>query len=500
MSMTDAQVYLAVDLGASSGRVMAGKWDGQQLTLDEVHRFATSSTMLGKYRYWDVLDLYSNIVNGLRKAVAQWGNAIVSVSVDTWGVDYGLIDIKGELLSNPICYRDDRTQGLMDEWDSRVGRQRIYSETGIQFLFFNTLYQLAAERRYERAAFRAAERLLFLPDLFNYWLSGVQVTERSIASTSQLLNPNTGQWSTPLLESLDLEEAFLGTVVEPGTELGSLRDSLSEELGDQKMKVVAAPGHDTACAFMALAGNEPDYAILSSGTWSLMGLELHSPNCSEEALSAGFSNEIGYDRSVRFLKNICGMWLLEESRRQWARQGDELTYSDLAQMAREAEPLGSLFDPDDPIFAAPGDMPARIAEYCRRAGQPAPSTVGQIARSIFDSLALKYCFVFKKLEGFSSAPLKGLHVLGGGSRNRLLNQLTADALGLPVIAGPAEATAIGNICCQLIADGKLKDLSAAREMIASSFPVETYKPTHASLYSEASDRFKQLVENAPAQA
>ena len=495
MTKNDTGVYLAVDLGASSGRVMAGNWDGHRLILDEVHRFHTPSVKLGAYWHWDILGLYANIVEGLRRAVQRHAGHIVSVGVDTWGVDYGLLDARGELLANPICYRDGRTDGLIEELCRAVGRERIFAETGIQFMFFNTLYQLAAERRQRRAAFAAADRLLFLPDLLNYWLSGVKATERSIASTSQMLNPVTGDWSQPLLEALGIEGKLLGEIVESGSTLGPLKESLANEIGaEDGIQVVVAPGHDTASAFLALAKNDPDYAILSSGTWSLMGLELDKPDCSAAALEAGFSNEIGFGRSVRFLKNICGLWLLEESRRQWQRQGQDLSYAEIAELAQEAEPLACLFDPDDPVFSTPGDMPSRIIEYCHATGQPAPVNVGEIARAIFDSLALKYRYVFRRLERFAPRPLKGLHVLGGGSRNRLLNQMTADAVGLPVVAGPAEATAIGNILTQLIASGEIANLREGREMVGRSFPIEVFEAQRSERYEEASKRFKALVE------
>ncbi|MDQ8204627.1 rhamnulokinase family protein [Pelagicoccus sp. SDUM812003] len=494
MSEPGRKVYLAVDLGASSGRVMAGEWNDGKLSLKEVNRFKTPSVKIGRYWHWDILSIYSSVEEGLRKAVQRYGESVVSVGVDTWGVDYGLLDEEGELLANPICYRDSRTEGVSDDLHDTLSKERIYAETGIDFMFFNTLYQHAAEARDGRTAYLHADRALFLPDLINFWLSGVKATERTIASTSQMLNPKTGDWSEPLLEAVGVSRSLLGKIVEPGTRLGPIQASVQESLGSHAFEVVAAPGHDTASAFMALSGNEPDYGILSSGTWSLMGVELQEPNCSLEAMDAGLSNEIGYGRSVRFLTNICGMWLLEESLRQWRRKGQDLEYSEIAQLTREAEPMACFFDPDDPVFSSPGDMPQRIVDYCKATGQPAPSSVGQVARSIFDSLALKYRFVFEKLQRFAPRPLKGLHILGGGSRNEQLNQMTADALGVPVYAGPSEATAIGNICSQLIANKELADLASAREMVKRSFAIERFEPNKSSLYEEASKRFAKLLD------
>lgn len=477
---------------------MAGEYDGERLQLEELHRFPTPSVRLGRYWHWDALSLYREIVEGLRICGQRYEGNLVSVSVDTWGVDYGLLDSEGELLANPICYRDDRTEGLIEELEGTLGRELIFSETGIQFMFFNTLYQLAAEKRDGRIAFRAAERALFLPDLINFWLSNVKATERSIASTSQMLNPATGDWSEPLLKEVAVAKSFFGEVVESGTLLGPLTPELQEQTGVGPLSVVATLGHDTACAFAAIPGNEDDFAVLNSGTWSIMGLELQDPDCSSEALQAGFSNEIGYGGTVRFLTNICGMWLLEESLRHWKREGVDYCYADLAQLAREAEPMRSLFDPDDPAFAKPGDMPGRIVEYCNRTCQPAPTSAGEIARSIFDSLALKYRFVFKKLERFSPNPLRGMHVLGGGSRNKLLNQMAADAIGLPVLAGPSEATAIGNIMVQAIATGEIASLEAGRDMVARSFPLERFEPQQTSIYRESVERFERLVASEAA--
>lgn len=494
MAVDDASIFVAADLGASNGRVIAGVWDGDTLQLDEIQRFATPAIRLKGYCYWDVLFLHSNIVEGLRKIAQRYGEQVVSISVDTWAVDYGLLDSAGELLANPICYRDDRTNGVMEDCLSFVGREEIYKETGIQFLPFNTLYQLVAERRECRIAFESATRLLFLPDLLNYWLSGVMATERTVASSSQMLNPHTGDWSKLLLEMVELGKPFMGSLVEPGTVLGGLKDDLAKDLGASNLKVVAGAGHDTASAFLALPSNETDYAILSSGTWSLMGLELKEPNCSVEALEAGFSNEIGYGGTVRFLKNICGLWLIEESLRQWRREGEDLSYDALVSLANEAEPMASLFDPDDTLFSTPGNLPERIRDYCRESGQVEPLSIGGVVRSIFDSLVMKYRYVFRTLGTLSPRALKGIHILGGSSRNALLNQMTADALGVSVVAGPAEATSIGNLMVQMIASGCIAGVAEGREMVGRSFPVERYRPRATSCYESESERFRLLVE------
>jgi len=489
----ELKVFLAVDLGASSGRVMAGECVNSELRLEELHRFPTKAVKLEQRWHWDVLSLFGDITDGLRKASQRYSGRIVSISVDTWGVDYALLDERGEMLANPICYRDDRTDGMIEVLCESLGRERIFAESGIQFMFFNSLFQFAAEKRDERPAFKAAKQAAFLPDLFNYWLSGKLVTERSIASTSQMLNPKTGSWSRPLLDEVGLQESFFAEIVEPGTALGPLREELQSQIDCVAISVVSTLGHDTACAFAAVPGNMQNFAVLNSGTWSIMGLELDEPDCSPETLAEGFSNEIGYGGSVRFLKNICGMWLLEECLRHWRAEGEDFGYADLAQLAREAEPLRSLFDPDDPVFAKTGDMPARIVEYCRRTQQPVPSNAGEVARSIFDSLALKYRHVFKRMERFAPSPLKGLHVLGGGSKNKLLNQMTADALGLPVLAGPSEATALGNIVAQIIACGDLRNLREGRELIERSFPLDRFEPHQASMYIEAAERFEKLT-------
>lgn len=486
------QVYLAIDLGASSGRVMAGLWDGQGIELEEVHRFASSAVYLPPYHHWDILAIYREIVEGLRLAQQKFGDRIVSAGVDTWGVDYGLLSSNGELLANPIQYRDERTLELLHTEQARIGREKIYAETGIQFLFFNTLNQLAAERDAQRPAFMGASHLLFLPDLINYWLTGKKVQERTIASTSQLLNPHTGTWSTKLLEAIDAPEKLFGPITEPGTDLGGLAAHLREDLGSD-LRVISVCGHDTASAVAATPFGSDRSAFLSSGTWSIMGRELAKPNTSEAALRAGFSNEIGYDRSVRFLKNICGMWLIEESRRHWAKHGEEYSYNAIVELARSAPSRRALIDPDACELATPGDMPKKIADLCEATGQPRPANPGEVLRTAFDSLAMKYRFVFKELETLGDGSLDRLHIVGGGAHNDFLNQMAADAIGVPIEAGPTEATSLGNIAVQMITTGALPDLAAARRHIAGSFPTKSFSPLETASWAAEDKRFRKVL-------
>ena len=487
------QIYLAIDLGATSGRVIAGKWDGARLHLDEVHRFPTTSVFVPPYHYWDILGIYSAILEGLQKARHTYGDAITSLGVDTWGVDYGLIDARGELVANPIQYRDGRTNEVFPALQAELGRDRIYRETGIQFLHFNTLFQLAAELKDDRAAFRGARHLLFMPDLLNYWLTGKRIQERTIASTSQLLNPHTGVWSRTLIDAAGLPPGLFHPITAPGTTLGPLREDLAEKLRLPRTKVVAVPGHDTASAVAATPFSSGPHAFLSSGTWSILGLELDQPNTSPEALAAGFSNELGYEGTVRFLRNICGMWLIEESRRQWQTEGQTYTYAEIVALASAAPARRSFIDPDADEFATPGDIPARIAEFCQRTGQPVPTTPGEILRVAFDSLAMKYRHVFRKMETLSGRKIAHLHIVGGGALNDFLNQMTADALGVTVEAGPAEATALGNIAVQMIAEDRFPDLAAARQVIRESFPPLAFKPRQTDGWDAEEARFNRLL-------
>ncbi len=498
--MDNRNVYLAVDLGATSGRVMAGIWstDTLKLELETIHRFPSPAIRIDGHLHWDVLAIFDSIKEGLSQAAALYGDRIVSVGVDSWAVDYALVDANGSMLGNPYHYRDSRTDGMMDAVQKRVSREDIYDETGIQFLFINTIYQLYATAQSDAEGLLTASRLLFIPDLMSYWLSGSRHQERTVASTSQLLNPITGNWSGKLLDSLELPAGLFDQVVEPGAKVGSILPEIREETGLGNVSVIAVAGHDTASAFVALPGASEGFAVMSSGTWSLMGLELMEPRLGSDALCDGFSNEVGYDGTIRFLKNICGMWLIEECRRHWEAEGRRYEYDAIVELAKRTPAMVSLIDPDAPEFAAPENMLEAIREFCRRTDQGVPEDDAAMIRCIFDSLALKYRYVFKKLEAYSPVPLEGLFVLGGGARNQLLNQMTADALGVAVVSGPPEATAVGNVAVQIIATGALGDLSAARDMVKNSFASEVFEPCDTEAYEAVFPRFEALFARGDA--
>lgn len=489
------RVYLAVDLGASSGRVMAGRYDGDRLTLDEVHRFPNLGHRINGHYFWNFVGLFAEIKAGLAKAASTYGRAIVSVGVDTWGVDFGLVDGEGHLLGLPYQYRDARTDGMMERTFRRVARRKIYETTGIQFLFFNSIYQLMAEAARKSPALAAARRILFAPDLLHFWLSGKAVNEYTMASTSQLLNARTGKWARTMMRKAGLPTGLLGTLVPPGTVLGELLPAVREETGLGPIKVVAPGSHDTASAVAAVPAEQDDFAYLSSGTWSLMGVETRRPVITDLSYEYGFTNEGGVCGTIRLLKNICGLWLVQECRRIWTQQGRELEFEELRRQALAARPFAALIDPDHPDFATPGDMPARIAAYCRRTGQKPPATPGQMVRTIYESLALRYRDVFEKLEKLTGRRHEVLHVVGGGARDGVLNQFAADALQRTVVAGPVEATSLGNIMMQMLATRALKSLPAGRDLVRRSFPVTTYRPGPAAPWQEPWARFCSLTRS-----
>jgi rhamnulokinase len=484
--------YLAADLGASSGRVIAGLLKDGQLELHELHRFWNGAVEHDDGLHWDIETLFAEIKTGLKKGFAQYGDAVQAIGVDTWGVDYGLLDADGKLLNAPFHYRDGRNDGMMARVFETVSKEDIYRRTGLQFLPFNTIYQLAAEVRAERPELQQAEQMLLIPDLLNYLLTGRAANEYSNASTTQLLDAKTRSWDFELIRKLGLPEKIFGEIVEPGTVLGRLTPELVQELGGDA-NVIAVGSHDTASAVAAapLAGR--DSAYLSSGTWSLMGLEEPEPIITAESAKYEITNEGGVCGTIRFLKNICGMWLLQECKRNWEEQGETLSWKEIDAAVEEAEPFFAFINPDSAEFARPCNMPVHIQIACDRTGQNVPESIGQISRVIFESQALRYRQVFQTLEKLHGTRLEQLHIVGGGCNNRLLNQLTADAINRPVITGPVEATALGNILMQLMADAKISDLAEGRRMIAESFGTETVLPQNPAAWDEAAERFLSVI-------
>jgi rhamnulokinase len=493
--------YLALDLGAESGRGLIGRFNGNYLALEELHRFSNGPVRMLDTLYWDLPRLLDEIKTALRKGSARAGT-LDGVGVDTWGVDFGLIGRGGTLLGNPVHYRDARTEGMLDIAFQRVPRTRIYEITGLQFLPFNTVYQLLAMVQVRSPLLEVAETLLMMPDLFGWLLTGRAVSERTDASTTQLLDPRRGIWSDELCHELELPRSILPELIEPGSVLGPLRPALTEEIGIPQPVTVFAPAtHDTASAVAAVPaaaampspGAPPGWCYLSSGTWSLLGVEVSKPIISEETMKYNFTNEGGVAGTTRLLKNIMGLWLVQECRRTWARAGCEFSYEELTARAEAAPRFSALVDPDDWTFLSPGDMPARLAAFCTRTGQAPPTCEGALIRCCLESLALKYRWTIDRLERILGTTLSTIHVVGGGAKNTLLCQFTADACGRPVHAGPVEATAIGNILMQAIGRSQLKSISDLRAVVARSFPVTVYEPRDTAAWTEAASRFAPLV-------
>lgn len=490
------QCYLGIDLGAESGRVIAGRFDGRRIQLDPVHRFANGPVQVADTIRWNVLGLWSEIQNGLAKAASQYGETIASVGVDTWGVDYALFDKAGEMLGQPWHYRDARTLGMLESAFSVVSRDEIFAHTGLQFLEFNTLFQLLAMRRKNESLLKSADRLLLMPDLFHWLLSGSRVVEFTNATTTQCFHPVRGEWAFELLRKFDIPTVMFPEVVPPGTNLGTLRENIAAKTGLQRIDVIAPATHDTAAAVAAVPTEHTgsaNWAYISSGTWSLMGVEVQQAILTQRALELNVTNEGGIDGTYRLLKNIAGMWLVQESRRSFERHGRSFDYAQLAKMAAEAAPFRSLINPDDRRFLTPEDMPQAIRERCRELGEPIPENEGALVRCALDSLALKYRMVLGWLEELTGTPVEVIHVVGGGSQNELLNQLTANACGRPVVAGPVEATALGNVLVQARSRGELSTLSDIRAVVRASSELKQYTPVDRALADEAFSRFVKMV-------
>ncbi|MCF7673838.1 MAG: rhamnulokinase [Akkermansiaceae bacterium] len=491
------KVFLAVDLGAGSGRVMAAKTDFTRIYLEEVHRFDNPGTDLPGGAFWNPLGLYREILEGLRRAHDRYGERIVSIGIDTWGCDHGLLDANGELLGLPHQYRDPRSEGMAEVMHELMPERTIYQHSGVRTLFYNSSLHLLAAQRASSPALAQARTLLFMPDLLGYWLTGRAAVERTIASTSQLLDPRTGDWAREVIGALGLPQQIFGEIVAPGTTLGPLRTEVSKQTGVPAIPVIATACHDTASAVAGIPMTGEDQLWLSSGTWSIMGLETRQPITSDEAFELGFSNELGVTGTVRFLKNIAGLWLIQECKRQWALDGDDLDYAAIDELAGEAEPFTAFIDPDDPVFASPGDMPEKIRAFCERTGQPVPNKKGTVLRVATESLALKYRVVYDRIRAMAGRDFTRLHAGGGGIKNELLSQATANALGITVVAGPVEATSCGNLITQMIATGHLPDLEAGRELIRRSFEFRTFVPEDAAAWDAAYTRFGKLLGDRP---
>jgi rhamnulokinase len=492
--------FIAADLGASNGRLLLARWDGARFTLEELHRFNNGPVAVQDRLYWNALGLWQEIKNGLARYAATVDSAPAAIGLDTWGVDYALLDSDGRLLGNPVNYRDARTNGVQERLFRVVPPEKVFAETGIQFMQINTLIQLYAMRDQGDPQLDHAATLLMIPDLFNYWLTGRKVVEYTIASTTQMLHAAERRWATGLLAKLGLPTHILPEIVPPGTTLGELLPAVCTETGIKGAPPVIAPGtHDTASAVAAIPGLDEHSAYISSGTWSLMGVEISQPVINDATRRLNFTNEGGIANTIRLLKNIGGLWLLQESRRQWARSGHEYTWDALLAEAEKATPFRSLIDPDASDFLAPGQMVDAICDSCRRTGQPAPETVGEVVRCALESLALRYRWTLGALEELVGHRLETIRIVGGGSQNRLLCQLTADACQRPVVTGPVEATALGNVMMQAMATGHLGSLAEAREAVAASITQERFEPRSADGWDEAYDRFLQLTSQGAAQ-
>jgi rhamnulokinase len=490
--MTAVKKLLAFDLGAESGRGVVGLFDGARLRLEVVHRFANTPVRLLDGLYWDVLHLYHEMLQGLRRCAAEHGG-VDALGVDTWGVDFALLGRGGTLLGNPRHYRDPHTEGVMELAFQTMPRAELFRRTGLQFMRFNTLFQLLALKRDRSPLLEVAETMLLIPDLFNWLFTGVKVNEFSDASTSQMLDPATRRWAYDVTNAFGLPEILLGTLVQPGTVLGPLRPAVATETGVIPCPIVAPATHDTGSAVAAVPASTPTWAYISSGTWSLMGVELPAPLVDEKALAYNFTNEGGVGGTVRLLKNIMGLWLVQECRRAWERAGQNYSYEELMNLASAAPPFAGVVDPDDAGFILPANMPQALADYCRRTGQSAPDGPGATVRCALESLALRYRWVLERLEELTGKRIEVIHVVGGGSQNTLLCQLTADACDRPVLAGPVEATAVGNVLVQAIGLRLLGSLADAREVVRRSFEVKTFAPRDHAAWQGPYERFRALL-------
>lgn len=482
---------LAFDFGASSGRAVIGCYNGNKIELHEVHRFSNDPVKVGKTLYWDVLRLFHEIKQGIIKAKLDGG--FDSIGIDTWGVDFGLIDSCGVLCENPVHYRDERNNGMIEEAEKLISKAEMYNITGIQFMDFNSAFQLLSLKQNRPSLLERTDKILFMPDLFNYLLTGKMFAEYSIATTSQLIDIKSKTWSKKMTSALEIPYNILPEIIKPGAVIGNLSSDICAELGVPPVPVIAVCGHDTQSAICAVPSEKKDFAFISSGTWSLFGTETDAPIVNEKAREFNVTNEGGYNYSTAFLKNICGLWLIQESRRQWIREGAEYSFADLEKLALESKPFKCFIDPDADVFSKPGNLPKKIAEFCKKTCQAIPETVGETVRCIYESLSFKYRCVLEGIQDCAEKRYDKLHVVGGGTKDKLLLQMTADFCNLPVIAGPVEATVLGNVAVQLISSGEIANIAAARKIIKNGEALKEYLPSGDININAAYKRFTDII-------
>lgn len=482
---------LSFDFGASSGRAMIAEYDGEKISMQEIHRFSNDPVIVNGTMYWDVLRLFFEIKSGITKAVN--GGGFDAVSIDTWGVDFGMIDKNGNLLANPVHYRDKRTEGMIEEVEKIVSKEELYKLSGTQCMRINTLYQLIYLKIKQPELLERTEKILLMPDLLAYMLTGEIKDEASIASTTNIFDPYKRDWNFELIEKLGLPKKIFAPVVESGTVYGMLSDDICEELGCKKVPVIAVAGHDTASAVAATPSDTDDFVYISCGTWSLFGIESPEPIISEEAASLNFTNEGGYGGKTRFLKNIMGLWLIQESRRQWKREGDDVGFDTLEKEALASEPFKCFVDVDDPSFETAGNLPKRVMQFCERTGQYVPKTRGEIMRCIYQSLAMKYKYTFECLEKLGGRKYHSINILGGGIKDKLLCRLTADACNVKVIAGPTEATVMGNIAVAYTALGEISGLKEIRKVVSNSTELKYYEPTDSAVWDKPYQDYLKIL-------
>ncbi len=488
--------FLAFDIGAETGRGVLGRFDGGRLSLEEIHRFSNKMVAVFDHLHWNILNLFENMMQTLSLCGQRYAGQLDGIGIDTWGVDFALLDRNGSLLGLPYAYRDKRTDGIMEKAFEKISREEIYRLTGIQLMKLNSVFQLYSMMLEKSPLLEVAASFLMMPDLLNYLFTGRQVGEFTIATTSQLYDPTEKTWAEKIFQCLDLPLSIMPEIVEPGSVVGGLLPRIAEETGIKRTPVIAPACHDTGSAVVAVPAERNEWAYLSSGTWSLMGIEVQSPVITDETLNLNFTNEGGVEGTFRLLKNITGLWLLQECRRAWQKEGEDLSYQDLTDLARTAKPFSGFLDPEQEAFFNPEHMPNAINDFLRSTGQPAVQDKPVMVRCILESLAFRYREVLEMINKIRKKPIGILHIVGGGSRNELLNQFTANALAIPVIAGPVEATAIGNIVMQAKATGHIASVKEGRKVVRDSFDVKSFEPKQVQQWEEAYHRYLKVKEMA----